>query len=176
MLNNALGQFARGLMQGFMNEVLRPEGRPPAHTIHVRMPERQAPAGHDFQSLMIAYGEAAGLGMPRFSNRSAGFLVLMGGFPYLVVLTPRNDIVVASAGSRVEFPGGVPPIIQEVIRRQNPRMTNGCQYDVFEDGVCVGTTLALHQLTQSVFEAVLSTLADCMAAFDDTLRDYGYGD
>jgi hypothetical protein len=178
MRNNALGQFARGLVQGFLNEVLRPEGRPPAHTIHVRMPERRAHDNHDFQSLMTAYAQEIGLEAPTFRNQSAIFSVPVRGIPYVLILTAGSDIVIASACSHVEFGHGVPAELLQIVQRLNSEITTGCQFSLAEDesgaSFAAKAKIERHALTEPLFQELVVELPARIAALDRLLVKYGY--
>lgn len=134
--------------------------------------------GSNFQSQMIAFGRAAGLGMPKFSKRSASFSVRAHGVPYLVILTPGPDVVITSAFSHVTFPAGVPAELVSLIPRLNRSIESGCYYDDVEhdDGVSFYITKMVqpHEYTQDSLEAIVLELATRISTLDRVLKQYGY--
>lgn len=136
--------------------------------------------GADFQSQMIAFGHAAGLGTPRFRNRSASFTVAARGVQYLVVLTPGPNVLITSAFSHVTFPEGVPAELVSLIPRLNRNIASGCSYDEVEhdDGVSfyISKMVQPHEYTQERLEAIVVELATRISSLDRVLKQYGYGD
>lgn len=169
---NALVPFAAGVVRGFASEFSRPETA--AHPCH-----SAPPRDSDFQSCVLAYGRAAGLGTPQLHGQTVAFTVPIERVPYMVLFSPGPGSVIASAHCNLTFPGTVPGPVLRAVEGQNRKDDSGCFFDQIDhaEGVsfCSITHVDAHRFSERAFSLMVTTLTRRAAALDRALMKSGYG-
>lgn len=162
---NMLAPFAKGFVQGFVNEYTHPSP--------------SCSARYDFKAHMEMLASAQGVEGDNLHDRYATFLFNFRGAEYAVAVNFDGAQLLLTLGSTVRFqPGGVPNDVYRAVRR-NTASVPGCQFEVMNlddcSIFCVKAFVEPRRFMPASFTQRLTELATYMEAVDRVLINHGYG-